>query len=255
MHFLLNTLPPNPTIMAHGVNRFSSPSSPSLHHFCFLSKNTMQINHSLALKQGMMERVKAYTTSSSIACLDSLQNESKDYFSLYKMLFECSQLMHSPSAGSNWSHGYFDEGSTWLYLPSHRTVVWGSSDPRDWPNLWARGHRRMVWSGKQNMPCNGKNFSMCSTVPLTTSILKYVIDSQYNFRFESCKMILDEEISLLFFVFLTPDLFNWFHVFMVEKRANLIIKYNHLLWFFKFLLMIIINTKNYIIGKCNLSIS
>jgi hypothetical protein len=52
--------------------------------FFFLSKNTMQINHSLALKQGMMEGVKAYTTSTSIACLDSLQNESKDYFSLYK---------------------------------------------------------------------------------------------------------------------------------------------------------------------------
>jgi hypothetical protein len=105
--------------------------------------------------------------------------------------------MHSPSAGSNGSHGYFDEGSTWLYLPSHLTVVWGSSDPRDWPNLWARGqYRRMVWSGKQNTPCNGKNFSMCSTVPLANSILKDVIDSQYNFRFESCNLILNEEISL-----------------------------------------------------------
>lgn len=58
------------------------------------------------------------------------------------------------------------------------------------------------WFDQGNRTCSvtGKTLA-CSTVPLANSILKYVIDSQYKFRFESCNMILDEEISLLFFVF------------------------------------------------------
>ena len=91
-------------------------------------------------------------------------------------------IMHSPSAGPNGIHEHFDEGSIFDSVP-HDFICPLTGQLFEDPVTLETGQtfereaiREWFDQGNKTCPVSGKTLA-CSTVPLTNSILKLVIDS------------------------------------------------------------------------------